>query len=152
MKQVRTRIVVDFPAPFGPRKPTTSPCFTSKLTFSRARTAPNRLLSVVAEIITSVAIRPPKNARAKPSLGPQLLVPAPPTPVTRGFQAGRHPSGDPIAVNNCGRRRNRLGPGPKPAAPGRRKTDDFAGYSRIEPIGLPFWRAGSGPKDPGLRF
>src|SRR3954471_2163492 len=59
MKQVKIRIVVDLPAPFGPRKPTTSPRFTSKFTLSRARTTPNRLVSPLAWIITSVAIRPP---------------------------------------------------------------------------------------------
>ncbi|KYF95496.1 hypothetical protein BE20_45285 [Sorangium cellulosum] len=40
MKQVRMRIVVDLPAPFGPRKPTTSPRWTSKLTLSSARSDP----------------------------------------------------------------------------------------------------------------
>src|SRR3954465_7305737 len=64
MKHVKMRIVVDLPAPFGPRKPTTSPRFTSKFTLSRARTPPNRLLRPLAWIITSVAIRPPfKNPR-----------------------------------------------------------------------------------------
>src|SRR4030065_206952 len=36
------RIVVDFPAPFGPRKPKTSPFRTSKLTRLTAMNAPNR--------------------------------------------------------------------------------------------------------------
>jgi hypothetical protein len=40
MKQVRMRIVVDFPAPFGPRKPTISPRLTSKLILSTARNDP----------------------------------------------------------------------------------------------------------------
>src|SRR5512134_1564007 len=92
MKQVRIRMVVDLPAPFGPRKPTTSPRFTSKLTFSSARTAPNRLLSVVAEIITSVAIRPPKlegfTQLGAPNSGARTAHPR-----NVGFQAGRHPSG-----------------------------------------------------------
>src|SRR5258708_12602180 len=35
-KHVRTRIVVVFPAPFGPRKPTISPLVTSKETLSTA--------------------------------------------------------------------------------------------------------------------
>src|SRR5687768_14944253 len=99
MKQVRMRMVVDFPAPFGPRNPTTSPRFTSKLIFSRARTAPNRLLSVVAEIITSVAIRPPKTRGLKPIRGPNSGARTA-HPRNAGFQAGRHPSGDPIAVNS----------------------------------------------------
>src|SRR5690606_38148449 len=59
MKQVRMRIVVDLPAPFGPRKPTTSPLLTLKLILSSARTDPNRVDSHLASIMTSVDIRPP---------------------------------------------------------------------------------------------
>ena len=40
MKHVRMRIVVDLPAPFGPRKPTISPLSTSKLILSTARNDP----------------------------------------------------------------------------------------------------------------
>src|SRR6266516_3219760 len=39
------RRVVVFPAPFGPRKPTTVPRSTAKLNWSTASTWPNRLLS-----------------------------------------------------------------------------------------------------------
>src|SRR4051794_19389684 len=54
MKQVRIRIVVDLPAPLGPRKPTTSPRWTSKLTLSSARSDPNRFDNALASIITSL--------------------------------------------------------------------------------------------------
>src|SRR5579864_25712 len=37
-----TRIVVVFPAPFGPRSPSTSPCSTSKVTSEIASLLPNR--------------------------------------------------------------------------------------------------------------
>src|SRR5690348_8811820 len=40
MKPVIMRMVVDLPAPFGPRKPSTSPRSTAKLTPSTARFAP----------------------------------------------------------------------------------------------------------------
>ena len=39
------RIVVDLPAPFGPRKPVTLPGATSKVRSSTARTAPYCLVS-----------------------------------------------------------------------------------------------------------
>jgi hypothetical protein len=35
------RIVVVFPAPFGPSKPNTSPCSSANVTSSTARTSPN---------------------------------------------------------------------------------------------------------------
>src|SRR6266481_16431 len=38
----RMRIVVDFPAPLGPRKPKTSPCATSSETLSTATKSPKR--------------------------------------------------------------------------------------------------------------
>src|SRR5467141_1229636 len=41
MKPVIIRIVVDFPAPFGPRKPSTSPRSTENDTPSTARFGPN---------------------------------------------------------------------------------------------------------------
>src|SRR5262245_13041808 len=41
MKPVTMRMVVDLPAPFGPRKPSTSPRSTEKDTPSTARFAPN---------------------------------------------------------------------------------------------------------------
>src|ERR1017187_7303008 len=37
------RIVVDLPAPFGPRKPKTSPLVTARLSRSTATKSPNRL-------------------------------------------------------------------------------------------------------------
>src|SRR5690606_31155268 len=40
-----TFIVVDLPAPLGPRNPSTSPFSTEKLTLSTATTAPKRLFS-----------------------------------------------------------------------------------------------------------
>ena len=40
-KPVSIFIVVDFPAPFGPRKPTTSPLCTLKLILSTATNSPN---------------------------------------------------------------------------------------------------------------
>src|SRR5262245_9413448 len=39
-KVVRTRMVVDLPAPFGPRNPTSSPGATWKWMWSTARTGP----------------------------------------------------------------------------------------------------------------
>src|SRR5690348_9532274 len=44
MKPVIMRIVVDLPAPFGPRNPSTSPFPTSKETPSTARLVPKDLL------------------------------------------------------------------------------------------------------------
>src|SRR5215467_6427270 len=44
MKPVIMRMVVDLPAPFGPRKPSTSPLPTSKETPSTARLGPKDLL------------------------------------------------------------------------------------------------------------
>src|SRR5674476_962478 len=45
-----TRIVVDLPEPFGPMKPWTSPCWTSRSKPSSAFVAPNDLLRPVMEI------------------------------------------------------------------------------------------------------
>src|SRR5213593_1954453 len=45
MKQARMRIVVDFPAPFGPRKPTISPAATLNDTSRMAVTGPYCLVS-----------------------------------------------------------------------------------------------------------
>src|ERR1035437_8631226 len=39
------RIVVDLPAPLGPRKPNTSPLCTFKLIWSTATNSPNRFIS-----------------------------------------------------------------------------------------------------------
>jgi hypothetical protein len=45
MNPASMRIVVDLPAPLGPRKPTTSPCITWKLTPSTAVKLPKRFVS-----------------------------------------------------------------------------------------------------------
>ena len=45
-------MAVDFPAPFGPRKPCTSPVFTERSRLSRARTLPN----VLTTALTSMAV------------------------------------------------------------------------------------------------
>ena len=45
------RMVVDFPAPFGPTKPVTRPAATSKLMSSTARRLPYCLVSAVTVII-----------------------------------------------------------------------------------------------------
>jgi hypothetical protein len=47
---VRTRTVVVFPAPFGPSKPKTVPCSTSRLKPSRAITSPYFLTRLLAWI------------------------------------------------------------------------------------------------------
>ena len=46
------RIVVDFPAPFGPRKPVTTPGSTTKLKPSTAVLSPNRLVRPSSSIIS----------------------------------------------------------------------------------------------------
>jgi len=43
------RIVVVFPAPFGPRKPKTSPAVSSKETSETTSRRPNRFVSASAE-------------------------------------------------------------------------------------------------------
>ena len=50
-KQLSMRMVVDFPAPFGPRNPSTSPLLTLNDTRSTARMGPKDLLSAFASII-----------------------------------------------------------------------------------------------------
>src|SRR5437899_424514 len=47
------RITVDFPDPFGPRKPKIEPLATENETWSTAVKVPNRLVSFSQEIITS---------------------------------------------------------------------------------------------------
>ena len=51
-------IVVDLPAPFGPRKPTSAPAATSKLTPRTAWTGPKDLLSPTASIIDAWLMPP----------------------------------------------------------------------------------------------
>ena len=46
------RMVVDFPAPFGPRNPSTSPRLTLNDTRSTARMGPKDLLNAFASIIS----------------------------------------------------------------------------------------------------
>ncbi|RYJ30428.1 hypothetical protein CU044_1163 [Streptomyces sp. L-9-10] len=48
------RMVVDFPAPFGPRKPVTSPGFTVKDRRPTTVLSPYRLVSSLASIMASV--------------------------------------------------------------------------------------------------
>src|ERR1017187_1142871 len=58
MKPVIMRIVVDLPAPFGPRKPSTSPRSTENETPSTARLAPKTFTKFSTLIISRVRIRP----------------------------------------------------------------------------------------------
>src|SRR4029077_17906081 len=51
------RMVVDLPAPFGPRKPVTLPGFTSKDRLSTATVAPYRLVRPFASIIAVLLVR-----------------------------------------------------------------------------------------------
>src|SRR5262249_20999460 len=53
-----SRMVVDFPDPFGPRKPVTRPGRTSKLSASTARREPKRLVRPRASIIAMTSLRP----------------------------------------------------------------------------------------------
>ena len=50
-ERVSIRMVVVLPAPFGPRKPTTSPCSTSKVAPATARWRPKRLVRLSTLII-----------------------------------------------------------------------------------------------------
>ncbi len=52
MKPASMRIVVDLPAPFGPRKPSTSPRATLNVTSSTAVKLPKRLVRPVISIST----------------------------------------------------------------------------------------------------
>src|SRR5215472_19006698 len=56
MKHVKILIVVDLPAPLGPRKPTISPRLTSKLILSSARNDPKFFVRSFATIMTSLDI------------------------------------------------------------------------------------------------
>jgi hypothetical protein len=62
-------MVVDLPAPLGPRKPSTSPLFTSSEMPSTATISPKRFLRSLASI--STAIEPSSSAlpATNPSLG-----------------------------------------------------------------------------------
>ena len=50
-KPVTTRMVVDFPAPLGPRNPRTSPLFTVKERSSTAFLCPNCFVRLVTSIM-----------------------------------------------------------------------------------------------------
>ena len=61
MKPVSIRIVVDLPAPLGPRNPRTSPRSTAKLTSSTAVTGPKRFASLSSLTIScTTALRVPR--------------------------------------------------------------------------------------------
>ena len=63
------RIVVDFPAPLGPRKPVTSPCSTSKLRSSTATTSPYLFVSPR----TSITAVFPSSEHVAPTLGARVV-------------------------------------------------------------------------------
>src|SRR5215469_8428004 len=62
IKPVSIRMVVDLPAPLGPRNPSTSPRSTEKETPSTARLVPNILVKFSTLIISSVV-----NSTVKPN-------------------------------------------------------------------------------------
>src|SRR5262245_11208255 len=68
-KPVRTRIVVVFPAPFGPRKPTTSPRSSWKETSSTATCGPKRRVRCWTEIIEKGRAGEGIGLRASPQPG-----------------------------------------------------------------------------------
>ena len=51
------RIVVDFPAPFGPRKPKISPVFTSRSRPSTAARSPKHFVSALVRIAASSMVQ-----------------------------------------------------------------------------------------------
>jgi hypothetical protein len=61
MNPVIMRMVVDFPAPFGPRNPSTSPRPTENETPSTARFAPNIFVKFSTLIIRPAAIQTTSN-------------------------------------------------------------------------------------------
>src|SRR6516225_4972053 len=56
---VSIRISVDLPAPFGPSKPNTSPCFTLKFILSTAQNEPKYLLrsSISTSSVRSISVQ-----------------------------------------------------------------------------------------------
>jgi hypothetical protein len=64
MRVPSVRTVVVFPAPFGPRKPKTSPRLISNETSSNATLSPKRLLRPRTESAVAVVIPPPSRRRA----------------------------------------------------------------------------------------
>src|SRR3990167_7978392 len=65
MRLIRLNTVV-LPAPLGPIRVNTSPCFTSKLTLLTASTPPKRTLRLLAERRVSVIKRGLERRRAAP--------------------------------------------------------------------------------------
>ena len=57
------RSVVDFPAPFGPRKPYSSPARTRRSRWSTAMNAPKRLVSPFVRTAGSAAVAIEREAR-----------------------------------------------------------------------------------------
>src|SRR4051794_24744496 len=78
VRPTMTRMVVDFPAPFGPRNPVTRPGLAVKETSSTARRPPYVLVSAVTSIMG--ATLPPRGGR--PHRG---AVPSRPLPDPEGF-------------------------------------------------------------------
>src|SRR5258706_254668 len=68
MKPVIMRMVVDLPAPLGPRNPNTSPLPTSKETPSTARFGPKDLLRFSTLITLTLRIHRPAPGHRVPSL------------------------------------------------------------------------------------
>src|SRR6476646_2806741 len=62
---VSMRISVDLPAPFGPSKPNTSPCFTLKFILSTAQNEPKYLLrsSISTSSARSISVQLHRNVR-----------------------------------------------------------------------------------------
>jgi hypothetical protein len=66
MNPVIIRMVVDLPAPFGPRNPSTSPCATEKEIPSTAHFVPNilvRFSTLIMQAARSLRLTTPKNQR-----------------------------------------------------------------------------------------
>src|ERR1043165_2459114 len=93
MKPVTMRMVVDLPAPFGPRKPSTSPRSTAKVRSFTATFAPNAFVRF-STLITAFLLRSSEARSFAPryalrqKLQPALL--AGHRHIDPGFAAGRH--------------------------------------------------------------
>src|ERR1700689_3924886 len=97
-----TRILVDFPAPFGPTKPVTWPGSTVNVIPSSASVGPNRLRSPVTSIVASM----PRRLGTGPGPGRHPTEPSWP-PLARGTPApGLPPRGD-IEMDGQGDARSR---------------------------------------------
>src|ERR1700722_10771448 len=99
-------MVVDLPAPFGPRKPITSPRPTSKETSSTATIGPNRRLRPRAPLIT------PRRANSSPFYVPRIIVSGAflraPSAAIRRSKSSLSP-GRPDNLNRCNTRNFRMG-------------------------------------------